>query len=103
PELGDLSGNETREGIRLALRAAYPGYADNVIANWTGQLWRFTKQIAIDDYAVMPLHTKLGYVAIGRVTGEYEYRETEPFEFRHIRTVQWLQKDIPRENFRPDL
>jgi restriction system protein len=42
-------------------------------------------------------------VAIGRVTGEYEYRDTEPVDFRHIRTVQWLRKEVPRENFRPDL
>ena len=101
--LGDISGYDTRDGIRLALKAAYPDYADNVIANWTGQLWRFTNQIALGDYVVMPLHTKPGYVAIGSVTGEYEYRETEPVEFRHIRTVQWLRKDIRRETFRPDL
>jgi len=69
PELGDISGYDTRDGIRLALKAAYPDYADNVIANWTGQLWRFTNQIAVGDYVVMPLHTKPGHVAIGRVTG----------------------------------
>jgi restriction system protein len=56
--LGDISGY-TRDGIRLALKAAYPEYADNVIANWTGQLWRFTNQITIGDYVVMPLHTRL--------------------------------------------
>ena len=103
PNLGDISGYDTRDGIRMALKAAYPDYADNVIANWTGQLWRFTNQIAVGDYAVMPLHTKPGHVAIGSVTGAYEYREAEPVEFRHIRTVQWLRKDIPRESFRPDL
>ncbi|MDQ2875186.1 MAG: hypothetical protein M3Y33_10490 [Actinomycetota bacterium] len=103
PRLGDISAYDTRDGIRLALKSAYPDYADNVIANWTGQLWRFTNQIAVGDYVVMPLHTKPGYVAIGIIAGGYEYRETEPVEFRHIRTVQWLQKDIPRESFRPDL
>lgn len=51
----------------------------------------------------MPLHTKPGYVAIGRVAGPYEYRETEPIGFRHIRAVDWRQKDIPRDSFRPDL
>lgn len=100
--LSDISGY-TRDGIRLALKAAYTEYADNVIANWTGQLWRFANQIAIGDYVVMPLHTKPGYVAIARVAGGYEYRETEPVEFRHIRPVQWIRKGIPRESFRPDL
>lgn len=103
PGLGDISGFDTRDGIRSALKAAYPDYADNVIANWTGQLWRFTHQIAVGDYVVMPLHTKPGYVAIGSVAGEYQYRATEPVEFRHIRAVHWLRKDITRESFRPDL
>lgn len=102
-KLGDISGYDTRDGIRLALKAAYPDYASNVIANWTGQLWRFTNQIAVRDHVVMPLHTKPGYVAIGSVTGGYEYRETEPVEFRHIRTVHWVRKRIPRDSFRPDL
>ncbi|HEY2641413.1 MAG TPA: CBS domain-containing protein [Streptosporangiaceae bacterium] len=101
-KLGDIS-DYTRDSIRLALKAAYPDYADNLIANNTGQLWRFANQIAIGDYVVMPLHTKPGYVAIGIVAGPYEYRKTEPIGFRHIRAVEWLQKDIPRDSFRPDL
>jgi restriction system protein len=101
--LGDISGYDTREGIRLALEAAYPDSPDNVIANWTGQLWRFTSQITVGDHIVMPLHTNPGHVAIGTVTGRYEYRETEPIGFRHTLAVQWLKKDVPRENFRPDL
>lgn len=115
--------NESSEpSPRASLSSAGPGWAISVatthvtasawrlkrptpttLANWTGQLWRFTDQIAVGDYVVMPLHTKPGHVAIGRVTGEYEYRETEPVEFRHIRTVQWSRNDIPRETFRPDL
>jgi restriction system protein len=102
-EQGDISDRDTRESIRLALEAAYPESPRNVIANWTGQLWRFTSQIAVGDYIVMPLHTNPGHVAIGTVTGPYEYREAEPLGFRHTRPVRWLQKDIPRENFRPDL
>ena len=102
-ELGDIGDRSTREGIRQALKAAYPEVAENVIANWTGQLWRFTQQISVGDLIVMPLHTRPGYVAIGRVTGPYEYRVTEPVDFRHTRSVRWLRDDIPRENFRPDL
>ena len=102
-KLGDIGNCGTREGIRQALKAAYPDVAENVIANWTGQLWRFAQQVSIGDLIVMPLHTRPGYVAIGRVTGPYEYRITEPVDFRHTRGVQWLRDDILRENFRPDL
>jgi restriction system protein len=44
-ELGDIEDCTTREGIRQALRQTYPDFAENIIANWTGQLWRFRHQI----------------------------------------------------------
>ena len=102
-ELGDLSGCDTREGVRQALRAAYPEASDKVIGNWTGQLWRFKKQISPGDLVVMPLHTKLGQVAVGRIAGSYEYREQEPEGFRQVRQVEWLRTELPRDAFRPDL
>jgi restriction system protein len=101
--LGDLGGCGTREGVRQALNVAYPQVAANVIANWTGQLWRVREQISAGDLVVMPLKTKPGQVAIGQVTGPYEYRAQEPEGFRHVRPVKWLRTDIPREVFRPDL
>src|SRR5215469_761682 len=102
-ELGDLSGCSSRESIRHALKLTYPEVADNVISNWTGQLWRFREQIAPGDLVVMPLHTRPGRVAIGHVTGPYEYRPDEPVGFRQVRAVEWLRTDIRREDFRPDL
>ena len=101
--LGDISGCATREGIRQALNVAYPEAAGNVIANWTGQLWRFEEQISVSDFIVMPLKTNPGHVAIGQVIGPYEYREQESEGFRHVRPVKWLRTDLPREAFRPDL
>lgn len=102
-ELGDISGCESREGIRQALKATYPKVSDKVIGNWTGQLWRFKEQIKAGDLVVMPLHTRPGQVAVGRIIGPYEYRAGEPEGFRQVRRVEWLQTDLPREIFRPDL
>ena len=102
-ELGDISGCGSREGIREVLRQTYPEVADNVISNWTGQLWRFSEQIRPGDIVVMPLHTRAGQVAIGQVSGPYEYRHEESPGFRQVRTVKWLRTDLPREAFRPDL
>jgi restriction system protein len=102
-ELSDISACDTREAFRQALKATYPDVSDKVIGNWTGQLWRFKEQIRAGDLVVMPLHTKLGRVAVGRITGPYEYREQEPEGFRQVRQVEWLQTDLPRDAFRPDL
>lgn len=76
--LGDISFCRTREELRKAIHDAYPDAAKNVVANWTGQLWRLVKQISNDDLAVMPLKTHPGKIAIGRFVGPYEYREEEP-------------------------
>jgi restriction system protein len=102
-ELGDISDSESRERIRQALRARYPEVSDKVIGNWTGQLWRFKEQIEAGDSVVMPLHTKPGRVAVGRIIGPYEYRAAESEGFRQVRRVEWLQTNLPREVFRPDL
>jgi hypothetical protein len=103
PGLGDLTDYDTRDGIRLALKAAYPDEGDRTIANWMGQVWLFRDEMAIGDYVVMPLKARQGYVAIGSVTGDYEYRETEPNDFRHIRTVHWLRRNVPLEGFGSNL
>jgi restriction system protein len=102
-ELGNIGSYHTREEIREALKSTYPDVAENVIANWTGQLWRFAKQISLGDLVVMPLHTQPGKVAIGRVEGPYEYKTEEPEGFRQVRRVEWLRTDIPREAFGTDL
>jgi hypothetical protein len=103
PELLNLSDFGTREGVRVALAESYPDEGERTIANWMGQVWLFREQMAVGDYVVMPMKTGLGHVAIGSVCGDYEYRGTEPEGFRHVRAVHWLQTDIPRESFRPDL
>ena len=98
-ELGDISDCETREGIRQVLTATYPEVSDKVIGNWTGQLWRFKEQIKTGDFVVMPLHTRPGQVAIGRIVGPYEYWAAEPQGFRQIRRVEWLQTDLSTRGF----
>lgn len=102
-EMGDLSRYRTWEELKAALREKYPLATPNVVGNWAGQLWKFGTDIENDDLVVMPLKLQTGYVAIGRVVGQYEYREAEPEEFRQVRKVDWLRTDIVWEALRPDL
>ncbi|MCR3748455.1 CBS domain-containing protein [Lentzea californiensis] len=102
PGLGDISGCSDRDELRLALRAAYPLSKKGSIDNWTGQLWRLLREIEVDDHVVMPLkRTRL--IAIGRVSGEYRYRTECPPGFQHVRPVEWLHTDLPRDAVGPDL
>ncbi|GKV70594.1 restriction endonuclease [Sporosarcina sp. NCCP-2716] len=50
---------------------------------------------------VLPLKQQAA-IAIGRVTGSYQYR-TDLHSSNHTLPVQWIKKDIPRTQFQQDL
>ncbi|GAB0102553.1 hypothetical protein JMUB6875_15210 [Nocardia sp. JMUB6875] len=102
-EMGDLKAYSTWPELIAALQLAYPEVGRAVIGNWAGQLWKFDTDIKHGDYIVMPLKTLPGQVAIGRVSGPYEYRAEEPAELRHVRKVDWIRNDIAWDSIRPDL
>ena len=101
PGIQDLSGIESREQLKSTLRRAYPDRSNSVIGNWAGQLWRFLRRIEVGDLLVIPL--KSGHLAIGRVSGPYQYRADAPEGERHTRPVTWLRTDLPRKQVEPDL
>ncbi|MFD4444764.1 CBS domain-containing protein [Nocardia sp. NPDC058519] len=102
-EMGDLSRYRTWEELKAALRENYPLATPSVVGNWAGQLWKFDTDIANGDLVVMPLKLRPELVAIGRVVGKYEFRGTEPEQFRQVRKVDWLRTDLRWEVIRPDL
>ncbi|MET7770267.1 hypothetical protein [Nocardia sp. NPDC005366] len=83
------------------MREAYPEASSSALGNWAGQLWKFAKAIQHGDLVVMPRKNR--HVAIGRVSGPYEYRPDEPADFRQVRKVDWIRTDIPWDDIRPDL
>ncbi|MEU8108386.1 hypothetical protein AB0C18_32215 [Nonomuraea muscovyensis] len=102
-EVGDLSGYTTRDELAEALRGAFPTDSPNTIANWRGQLWRFTTEIQRGDLVVMPLKSHPGHIAIGEVAGPYEHRPQEPVEFQQVRKVSWLRRDVSLDTVKDDL
>lgn len=70
------------------------------------QIWRFGKDIQVNDLVVMPqkrpdLGSRL--IAIGRVTGRYEYDPSHPKATRIRRAVEWLRTDVLRDILEDDL
>ncbi|MGW9032807.1 CBS domain-containing protein [Streptomyces sp. NPDC055722] len=53
------------------------------------------------DIVALPL--KDGNVAIGYLTGDYQYRADAAPGLRHVRSVKWNRKDVPRSEIRADL
>jgi restriction system protein len=81
----------------------FPGAADGKVANFSGQLWALRGRIQLGDLLVMPLKTTK-QIAIGRVSGGYEYREHEDDRNkRHVVPVDWKRVDLPRTAVKQDL
>jgi len=101
-ELPDLSKINTKDDLKKIYVKTYPGQKKMATANEVGQIWRFLKGINIDDLVALPLKTQSA-IAVGKVTGSYEYRKDLGEIIRHIRKVNWIRPDIPRTDFDQDL
>ncbi|MEY9847989.1 restriction system protein [Streptacidiphilus sp. BW17] len=94
-QLGDLTECKTIDDLGTLLRSTYPGEAPRTLENWKHQLWRFRSTMAVDDLVVMPRKYRK-VVAIGRLTGDYEFRADAPAGLRHVRGITWIRKDVDR-------
>ncbi|MBG6199967.1 restriction system protein [Labrenzia sp. EL_13] len=99
-EVGDLSKIGSREAILGHLQEVLPNEGTNRLRNFAAQLNQFVNQIRIGDYVVMPRKGTNG-VAIGVVTGEYEFDPDSAY--KHARAVDWKQEALPRDTFKQDL
>ena len=100
--VGDLTGAVDRDGIRERVRHADPSASSRSIGNVTGQLASFLLDLVEGDIVSLPLKTRSGHVALGRVTGQYVYRAVDGHEF-HTRSVNWIRTDVPLSDFGADL
>jgi restriction system protein len=100
-EMPDLTPCTTREALRDLLNATYPDDKPKTISNWESQLWPIRDTIKKDDLVVLPLKTRSD-VAIGRVTGTYQYRTDLASDALHTLPVKWLA-EFPRSSFDKDL
>ncbi|HCX83564.1 MAG TPA: restriction endonuclease [Micrococcales bacterium] len=101
-EVADLTAAATREEVAARVADGFPGAADGKLQNFTAQLWALRSRMEPGDYVVMPLKDT-PHLAIGRVTGDYEYRAGADPTLRHVRPVEWLVTDVPRTAIKQDL
>lgn len=102
-EVPDLTPHSTREAVAQVVAEVFKGASDGKIANFAGQLWALRGRIQTGDIMVMPLKTTK-QIALGRVTGTYEYRVgEEDANKRHVVPVKWQRVDLPRASVKQDL
>ena len=96
----DLSSIKTKDELAEIYAKEYPTPKKMRAANEVGQIWRFVHEIQKGDIVALPLKTQSA-IAIGKVVGDYEYKELTN-NIKHIRRVKWL-KIIPRSAFDQDI
>jgi len=101
-EVPDISRMQSREELKELLQQVYPDGKRGTIASWVGQLWAFLTRIEVGDLVALPLKARSA-IAVGRVTGPYQYRPDLPEGAHHSRPVEWIRKDIPRSVFGQDI
>lgn len=102
-EVSDLTSCRALQDVRDVVAAAFPDNKPQANGNFAAQLWALRGRMEIGDLVVLPLKTT-SQLAIGEITGHYEYRADEPDpERRHVRPVKWIRTDIPRTSVKQDL
>ncbi|MBU6244721.1 MAG: restriction endonuclease [Actinomycetales bacterium] len=100
--VADLTAVTSREGVAALVAQAYPNDKPRAVATNTAQLWALRSRIEPGDLLVLPLKTT-SQVALGRVTGGYEYRDDPDPSRRHVVRVDWQRTDVPRTAIKQDL
>jgi restriction system protein len=98
----DLAVVESREEMVEEVRIKDPHASERRLANHAAQLWAFARRIEPGDLAVLPSKVRRT-VAVGRVTGPYRYEPANPSGARHVRPVDWVRPDVPRDAIGQDL
>lgn len=85
--VGDLSDLSSYEAVKDRVRQKYPDSTEGQVAAYAGTLHRFKNEISREDYVVTYDRQDRSYV-IGKVTGEYDFREVVS-GFPNTRKVVW--------------
>ncbi len=101
-DIPDMSEVANQEALSELCEQAAPDWAPRTRATNAGQLWSLRERMQEGELVVLPLKTT-GTIAVGRVTGPYAYRDDLGADIRHVRSVEWLATDVPRDNFDKDL
>lgn len=93
--MGDLSSVSTRDELALKYDATWSDVKPRKKGQDVGQIWRFIKEMQVDDYVVF----SCGDIChIGRITSDYYFDDTanenQSPDYTNIRNVEWLKKDI---------
>jgi restriction system protein len=100
-EYPSLAAAKDYDAVLALVKATKPDLKSRAAGNYAGQLWAFAVAMQPGDLVVLP-RKLTSQVAIGRVTGPYQYQQVGSGK-RHVRAVEWVRSDVPRSVFGQDL
>lgn len=99
PDAGDLTGlPDDREAIKAHLRDRFSDNSEGWVANAAGQLLRFRHVMQVEELIVYPQKSDRT-VNIGRITGDYLFDPQTSPRYPSSRSVEWIERGIPRDAF----
>ena len=102
-EIDDLTPFTTREQIAQAVGEGMPDASAGAAGNYTAQLYALRSRVRPGDLVAMPLKASRR-IALGRVTGAYEYlADQDDPDRKHVVRVDWKRSDVPRTAVKQDL
>jgi restriction system protein len=101
-KISSLEGVTARDQIRQLWADAYPEMSAQQVGTHAAQLWSLIHRMQDGELVVLPLKTT-GTIAVGRLSGHYQYRPDVGGPLTHARPVEWLKTDVERDAFDQDL
>ncbi|MFE0590680.1 restriction endonuclease [Micromonospora echinospora] len=99
---GDLTSAPILADIKQRVKAAYPDVEAKSTDSYAIQLFAFRSRMKHGDLVLL-LRRNSPDVALGKITGGYEYRTDLASRICHVRAVRWLRTDLPRLSVERDL
>ena len=98
----DLSKMTIRPEYRKVVEEEKGTDNRTTVSNWAGQLFTFVHEVKIGDMILIPSKGSRSY-CVAKITGDYEYNESEPDGLYHSREFKLLMKGIPRDIFSQEI
>ena len=98
----NLSNLTARPEYRIVVEEEKGPVSRTSVSNWAGQLFTFVHEFKVGDTILIPSKGSRAY-CIGKISGDYEYNESEPDGLFHSRKIKLLMKGIPRDIFSQEI
>jgi restriction system protein len=86
-EIGDVSHIETPDQIKILLRQHFPEYKLQTVNMNAGQIYRFSKDFKVGDYAITYNSSDRIYL-VGIIKSDYAFDTA--IDYHHIREMDWI-------------